>query len=442
MNLSEFSLRDQSQTTVGISGRFNFVAIIDGLMLLPTVAILVAIGIVMCHRSGEVKDILRQNSAEMSKAATDDQDLVDGQGQAMTFEEAKLRAKRDALEKRLGVIISSDIIIENHAVVRDIIHKQSIAGYVSNVSVVEHHQINGKHRVKIHCRITAKLWQEIVEKSGSLRRLLGPKRVVVIYHKPQDSVILAGYQELERCMKEVLLDRGIRIFKTQFAAASYRQIVASMRRHLTSPDFQGIADNPNSFVVLIKLDRRDDEGRPLLKLNADVFNFGREFAKLQSLEWPVAKLETKLHWERAARSAAPLLANHLLAKLIERLSRNNGGREYLLYFQGFSNQQNRNFAAALARLKDAGQFTWIGSPSFEKNMMNIDIAAAIDPEATISTALGAVFPLYCMRQENMILYIPDTLPRLLQLAIATLALALAALVVIRRCRWAKSPSGG
>ena len=432
MEIPDLRFTDESRQHITVTGKRVTVFIFVNSMIISVVAIIALVVIAYYQpQPGYHREIPADRSATpVEDPAT--ADLIEATGSGNSENAAFLDAQRQAIIKKLGVFIAAETIVENFRVIRDRIRQQPIAGYVSHIKrLTPAKEVRpGKWQVTILCRVsTDKLWHTIKNNLESARSLFGYRRVVVVTPQSTGTNRQAGLKELVIAVEDRLLQEGFRVFKKEFAQASFAEIIAALRDYLYHPLFEDIAKDSNSFVICVDLESRQENGRPLLKAQVGSRNLGRKFVSLPSRFQPVPSLDSQLDWEKGAQLCAGPLVETLLQRLVTQLSRYGTGREYFLLCREFAPATQQTIWESLEALHHQRRLLWLGDPD-TKVGLTVDIAAATDPQVMLQQQLRQLgIQSYCYRQGNLVIIVPAPDHRWL-IAVCSAALLVAIIVLL------------
>ncbi len=156
----------------------------------------------------------------LSSLALADLQTVEGMGYGETKELAVEAAKRDAVERAVGLVIASETVVKNYALFSDVILTRSM-GYVQSYDVVqETHPAEGMVGIRIRA-IVGDILDEVLRDRMAMELLLSwmsKPRVLVAIN--EESLGESGSRIVENTVTEELLELGFNVIQGKDAGGT------------------------------------------------------------------------------------------------------------------------------------------------------------------------------------------------------------------------------
>jgi hypothetical protein len=179
------------------------------------------------------------------------QAAVAGKGEEKAFDEAKNAAIRDAVEKAAGVVITSDSLTLNSALVRDRVFAQS-QGYVKKYDVVSKKNEKGVVTVTVRAEVgKTQLDKDLVAVQGLIKRMGKNKLLIVLQEQAIDDHGASTKSEvLASALTDVFKSDGWRIIDEKGTGDPNGPMKLSSSTAMGVPEAKEIAKKADADYIL------------------------------------------------------------------------------------------------------------------------------------------------------------------------------------------------
>lgn len=201
----------------------------------------------------------------VTQEATGEAAIVDN-NRDKALQDAKNAALREAVEKVVGVMLSSDTVTANNQLVSDRIFTNS-AGYIHKYDILEKKEEGGVMKVTVRAEVgTAQLDKDLQAVRALVRRLASGRLLIVLQEQSVSSdKIITQTNVLSQTLAETFQKDGWRIIDPAFAAGKLE--VASGVSLLT-PEKKVIQDLRSAdYIVTGTVTMRHESAKAAFELN-------------------------------------------------------------------------------------------------------------------------------------------------------------------------------
>ena len=276
---------------------------------------------------------------------------VRAKGSGETKEKAIIDAQRNAVEKVVGVYISSKTQVEDFRKVRSRIIVEA-HGYVSAVQVIGEKKLDkqGLWEVEITCKVNEK---QIVAGIDAFKEQFGRRVVVLVpgdLSTPAKPIVQADRHLAEK-IKSFLNRKGFDIYWEVMARADWNDIIADFDKDMIGLKFAVLKDIPAHFYIFVKVEKQIISGEQKIKVTAICRDsLGNRFADIDGQSYLVGEISDVATMEQAIDTWAQEINQMLYRNLVHKITQLGPNEPFRFDFIGYDNQEQWKIRLEIVKL--------------------------------------------------------------------------------------------